>query len=141
MNKQELNAQLDLVEKALTDSGIPFDKANRSGQNKDLENELLRLENLLSDESDEDDIAQNNDDDADNNINQGDESRAELIKKQEEDDIIKLKVQIKKGLNIETKRLGNGTQVLCGDQSYFLPVEFAEELIDGGHAEEVEDDQ
>ena len=57
-------------------------------------------------------------------------------------DIVTIKVQIKKGLNIETKRLGDGEKrVLRGGQPYLLPADFAEELLDGGHADEVEDEE
>ena len=127
MNKTELNAQLDFVEKTLTDKGVVFDKANRSGTNTDLENELARLEELLSDDDDQD----------------GDQAREDFLKERgEKTDIVTNKVQIKKGLNIETKRLGDGEKrVLRGGQPYLLPADFAEELLDGGHADEVEDEE
>lgn len=136
MNKAELNTQLDFVEQTLIDKGVVFDKANRSGTNAELENELTRLEELLSD-----------DDDGDNNtspnaIQEGDKSREAFLKERgEKADIVTIKVQIKKGLNIETKRLGDGKRVLRGGQPYLLPADFAEELLDGGHADEVEDEE
>lgn len=139
MNKTELNTQLDFVEKALTDKGVVFDKANRSGTNTDLENELARLEELLSDDDDPDGESNNGKPDA---TKDGDQAREDFLKERgEKADIVTIKVQIKKGLNIETKRLGDGKRVLRGGQPYLLPADFAEELLDGGHADEVEDEE
>ena len=140
MNKTELNTQLDFVEKALTDKGVVFDKANRSGTNTDLEKELTRLEELLSDDDDQDGESNNGKPDA---TKDGDQAREDFLKERgEKTDIVTIKVQIKKGLNIETKRLGDGEKrVLRGDQPYLLPADFAEELLDGGHADEVEDEE
>lgn len=139
MNKTELNTQLDFVEKALTDKGVVFDKANRSGTNTDLENELARLEELLSDDDDQDGESNNGQQDA---TKDGDQAREDFLKERgEKTDIVTIKVQIKKGLNIETKRLGDEKRVLRGGQPYLLPADFAEELLDGGHADEVEDEE
>lgn len=139
MNKTELSTQLDFVEKALTDKGVVFDKANRSGKNTDLENELARLEELLSDDEDQDDESNNGQQDA---TKGGDQAREDFLKERgEKTDIAKIKVQIKKGLNVETKRLGDEKRVLSGGQPYLLPADFAEELLNGGHAYEVEDEE
>lgn len=139
MNKKELNTQLDFVEQALTDKGVVFDKANRSGTNTDLENELARLEELLSDDDDQDGESNNGQQDA---TKDGDQAREDFLKERgEKADIVTIKVQIKKGLNVETKRLGDGKRVLRGEHSYLLPADFAEELLNGGHAYEVEDEE
>lgn len=139
MNKTELNTQLDFVEKTLTDKGVVFDKANRSGTNTELENELARLEELLSDDDDQDGESGDSNPDA---TKGGDQAREEFLKERgEKADIAKIKVQIKKGLNVETKRLGGEKRVLSGGQPYLLPADFAEELLNGGHAYEVEDEE
>lgn len=143
MNKAELNTQLDFVEQTLIDKGVVFDKANRSGTNAELENELTRLEELLSDDDDGDQDGESGDNNTSPNaIQEGDKSREAFLKERgEKADIVTIKVQIKKGLNIETKRLGDGKRVLRGGQPYLLPADFAEELLDGGHADEVEDEE
>jgi hypothetical protein len=139
MNKAELNTQLDFVEQTLTDKGVVFDKANRSGTNAELENELARLEELLSDDDDQDGESGDSNQDA---TKGGDQAREYFLKERgEKTDIAKIKVQIKKGLNVETKRLGGEKRVLSGGQPYLLPADFAEELLDGGHADEVEDEE
>jgi hypothetical protein len=126
--KAELIGQIEALETELTSSGVDYVKADTTGTNSELEQEIERLESLIPDDESpesEDEETSSQEQETEESESSGDDESADEDEQSESNERT---VKINKGVNIQI-RIDGKKLILHSEKEYSLPADRAKSIV------------